>query len=91
MVGVFENKTRDLAGCLDALECTHGAGSACGSVHARSVELYDSPLIGEPAMADGLVVGVELLDLHTFDRGIEGIEAAKDQFPRPLHGSFSVG
>jgi hypothetical protein len=48
-------------------------------VHAGGVELDHAVLVGEPAVADRIVLGVELLDLHPLDGRVERVGAAEHQ------------
>ena len=91
MIGVLENEFGDFGRRLDILETPDGAGAFGGTMHARGVELHHAVAIGKAAVSDGRVVGIELLDLHTFDHGVERIGALHQHVECFLNAAETVG
>src|SRR5207302_1876120 len=81
---------RDFGGRLDPLQRAHGAGALAGSVHARGIELDHAVSVGQAPVANGIVVGVELLDLHALDHRVERIGALHEHVERLLHRAEPV-
>ena len=91
VVRVLEHEFRDLGRRLDPLERAHRPRALGGAVHARRVELHDAVGVRQPAIPHGVVVRVELLDLHALDRGVERVRALHQHVERLLHGAQAVG
>ena len=56
-----------------ALEAGHAAGALLGPVHAAGVELHDAVGVGQAAVADAGLLGVELDDVHAGDHRVEHV------------------
>ena len=90
VVRVLEDELRHLGGRLDPLQGTHRAGAFRGPMHAGGVELHHAVGVGQPAVADRVVVGVELLDLHALDGRIQGVGALHQHVEGLLHRAQPV-
>ena len=79
VVGVLHHRLRDQRGRAHALERGHPAGPLLRAVHAARVELDDAVGIGQAAVADARVLGIELDDVDAGDERVEHVAAAGDQ------------
>src|SRR5439155_1299667 len=91
VVGVFEHELRHLRRRLDPFQGAHGAGAPGRPVHTRRVELYDAGGVRQAAVAYRIIVGVELLDLHPLDHGVERVRSLHQQVERLLHRAQAIG
>ena len=87
---ILEDQLRDFRRRLDVFERANRARPLGGPVHAGGVELYHALRVRQAAIADGVVVGIELLDLHAFDHRVERVGALHQHVERFLHGAQTV-
>ena len=57
----------------------HAAGPLLRAVHAARIELHDTLGVGQPAVADARVLGIEFDDVDAGDEGLEHVAAAGHQ------------
>src|SRR2546422_8053797 len=89
-VRVLEHELRDLGRRLDAFERAHRTGPFGGPVHAGCVELHDPFGIRQAAVPDGVVLRIELLNLHTLDHGIQRVRTLHQHVERLLNRAEPV-
>jgi len=73
MIGLVHDGPSDQRGCADAFEAGDGAGAFERAVHDRGVELHDAVRVGQAAVSDAVVVGIELDDVDARDDGVEDV------------------
>ena len=91
VIGVLHDQSHNLARRLDPLERTDRSGTLGRTVHARCIELHHTLGVRQPAIAHGLIAGIELLDLHPFYPGVERIGALHHHPERFLDATPAVG
>jgi hypothetical protein len=87
MIGALHDGLRDERRRLDAFEGRDGAGALRRPVHARRIELDDSLAIGQPAISDARILGIELDDVDAGDERLENVGARHHLF----EGGFDAG
>ena len=90
VVRVLEHELRDLGRRLDAFQRAHRTGPLGGPVHAGCVELHDPFGVRQTAVPDGVVLRIELLDLHTLDRRIQRVRTLHQHVECLLHRAEPV-
>src|SRR5258705_3725612 len=88
---VLEDQLRHFRGRLDILERADRTRALRRTVHARGFELYDTRRVRQAAITDGVIVGIELLDLHALDDRVERVGALHEQVEGFLHRPQPVG
>lgn len=81
VIGASEHFQSNGRGCLDILETCDRPGFVGWAVHDGGIELDDAPLVGQPAEADGHVIGVFLDDSDARDDGFGGVPALVHEIP----------
>ncbi|MFM1751117.1 MAG: hypothetical protein RL119_79 [Actinomycetota bacterium] len=90
VVGVLHHRLRHETRRRDVFQAPHRPGALGGPMHAARVELHHPVGVGEAAEPDGLVVGIELLDVDPGDDRVEGVGAADDLVVGDLHPADPV-
>ena len=91
VVGPLHHQPGDGRGVHDVPERGDGAAAVGRAVHDGGVELDDALLVGDAAVADGVVGRVGLDDRDALDRRVERVGAGLDQLHRLLDGLQAVG
>ena len=82
VVGLRHDQLGDFGRRLDIAQGAHGAAAAAGPVHATGIQLHHAFLIGQPAIADAVVAGVQFHDVDAGDDGVERVAPGLDEFHR---------
>ena len=88
VVGVFHDRLGHQRGGAHPLEPRHASGLLLRPVHAAGVQLHHSVRVGQAAVADPGLGGVEFGDVHPRDQGVQHVRALDDHPERPFHRAF---
>ena len=76
MIGVLQHRVRDLGRRPHAFERRHAAGPTLRAVHAARIELHHALGVGQAAVSDARVLGIEFDDVDAGDERLEDVGAA---------------
>ncbi len=85
VIGLLEHGLGDERRRAHAFDARHAAGALGRPVHAARVELHDAFGVGQAAVADAGVFGIELAQVDAGDDGVEHVGALRDHLERLLH------
>jgi hypothetical protein len=90
VVGVVHHLLGHQRGGAHAFDARHGARPFARTVHARRIQLHHPFGVGQAAVADARVFGIEFDDIDAGDEGVEDVLALGHHRKRALHAGLGA-
>src|SRR5229473_1446227 len=91
VIGFFHHRLGQPRNILDAAHRRHGTCAPSGAMHHAGIQLHFTFLIGQAAIADGIIFGIVFHDGDRGDHCIERVPSPFQNLHALIEGVYSVG